>query len=90
MLKIEYNTNKKSFDDIIKETIEKQKKIEEKVNLAEITVNSKLKEVYKKREILSKLYDPDNLVPIKVNKIEMIKDNIIICKNKLMKKIEWD
>jgi len=74
MLKIEYNTNKKSFDDIIKETIEKQKKIEEKVNLAEITVNSKLKEVYKKREILSKLYDPDNLVPIKANKIEMIKD----------------
>jgi hypothetical protein len=42
--------------------------------LAEITVNSKLKEVYKKREILSKLYDPDNLVPIKANKIEMIKD----------------
>ena len=56
LLQIEYNATKKSYDDIINETTLKQQKSENILNLAKISVKSKLKEINKKREILSKLY----------------------------------
>ena len=80
LLTIEYNATKKSYDDIIKETLKKQQKVQEKLNIAQIAVNSKLKEINKRREILSQLYDPDMLRPIKNesnnNQIEMIKERL--------------
>ena len=48
--------------------------------MAQLALNSKMKEINKKREMLSKLYDPDLLVPIiinkNVNKVDMIRDNL--------------
>ena len=79
LLKIEYNATKKSYDDIINETIAKQKKSENKLGMAQLALNSRMKEINKKREMLSKLYDPDLLVPIinkTTNQINVIKDNL--------------
>ena len=82
LLKIEFNATKKSFDDIINETIEKQKRAEDKLSIAQLALNSKMKEINKKRDMLAKLYDPDLLVPINTNKnnnnnqFEMIKERL--------------
>ena len=79
LLKIEYNATKKSFDDIVNETLQKKKKSEDKLGIVQIAVNSKLKEINKKRDFLAKLYDPDLLIPIKdkkesdINQFELIK-----------------
>ena len=88
LLQIEYKATKKSYDDIIQETIIKQKKSEDKLNIAQIAVNNKLKEINKKRDILAKLYDTDNLIPIKNaknNQLELIKERLKKMPN-LMKK----
>ena len=82
LLKIEYNATKKSFDDIINETILKKKKFEDKLSMAQISMTSKLKEINKKRDFLAKLNDPDLLIPINdnkeisFNKIDLIRDKI--------------
>ena len=92
LLKIEFNATKKSYDDIINETIAKQKKSEDKLSIAQLALNSKMKEINRKRDMLSKLYDPDLLVPIinkNENKIDMIKDNLRKS-SKLMKKTTFN
>ena len=80
LLQIEYNATKKSYDDIIKETILKQKKSLDKLNIAQISVNSKTKEINKRRELISKLYDPELLRPINnetgKNQIEIMKERL--------------
>ena len=80
MLEIEYKTTKKSYDEIIQETIINQKKSEEKLNLAKISVNAQLTEINKKRDYLAKLYDPDNLISTKItnnsNQLELIKERL--------------
>ena len=80
LLQIEYNATKKSYEDVIQETIIKQTKSQDILNIAQIAVNTKLKEINKKREILAKLYDTDNLIPIKNtknnNQLEMIKERL--------------
>jgi hypothetical protein len=51
-----------------------------------------MKEINRKRDMLSKLYDPDLLVPIinkNENKIDMIKDNLRKS-SKLMKKTTFN
>ena len=56
-----------------------KKKSEDKLSIAQLALNSKMKEINRKRDMLSKLYDPDLLVPIvgkNENKIDMIKDNL--------------
>ena len=92
LLKIEFNATQKSYDDIISETIAKQKKSEDKLSIAQLALNSKMKEINRKRDMLSKLYDPDLLVPIvgkNENKIDMIKDNLRKS-SKLMKKTTFN
>ena len=92
LLKIEFNDSQKSYDDIISETIAKQKKSEDKLSIAQLALNSKMKEINRKRDMLSKLYDPDLLVPIvgkNENKIDMIKDNLRKS-SKLMKKTTFN
>ena len=85
LLKMEFNATKKSLNDIINETMLKHKKSLEKLNLAEITVNSKMKEINKKREILANLNDPDNLVPISFSNIKKNISKIDPLKEKLYK-----
>ena len=82
---MEFNATKKSLNDIINETMLKHKKSLEKLNLAEITVNSKMKEINKKREILANLNDPDNLVPISFSNIKKNISKIDPLKEKLYK-----
>ena len=92
LLKIEFNATQKSYDDIINETIAKQKKSEDKLSIAQLALNSKMKEINRKRDMLSKLYDPDLLVPIvgkNENKIDIIKDNLRKS-SKLMKKTTFN
>ena len=80
LLKIEYNATKKSYDDIMNETIAKKNNVENGLSIAQLALNNKLKEINKKRDMLAKLYDPGWLVPIINNKnvtqIDMIKDNL--------------
>ena len=63
----------------------KHKKSLEKLSLAEISVNSKMKEISKKREILANLNDPDNLVPISFANIKKNISKIDPLKEKLYK-----
>ena len=92
LLKIEYNATKKSFDDIIEETIIKQKKSKDKLSIAEIAVNTRLKEISKKRDLLAKLYDPEFLIPIKdnnensINQVDNAKDKIKKLSGSILKK----
>lgn len=94
LLKLEYNATKKSFDDIIKETNLKKNKYEEKLNIAQISVNSKMKEINQRREILSHLYDPDLLTPIKVEtsniQMDLIKERLKKLPIPLMKKTTFN
>ena len=78
LLKIEFNATKKSYDDIINETTLKQQKSEHILNLAKLAVQSKLKEINKKREMFSKLFDPHSLRCIDDNELDLSK-----IKNKL-------
>ena len=92
LLKIEYNATKKSFDDIIQETIIKQKKSQDKLSIAEIAVNTRLKEISRKRDLLAKLYDPAFLKPISdnnensINQSDITKDKNKKLSNSILKK----
>ena len=68
LLMAEYKSTKKDFDNEIKETEEKLKKTQEKLLMANLSVQSMNKEIKKKYELLSNLYNPEMLVPINEQK----------------------
>ena len=64
LLLADYRATKTDLDSVVKETEEKLKKTQEKLEMANITVETLNKEINKRYELLSNLYNPEMLVPI--------------------------
>ena len=70
LLKAEYNEIKNDLEIVIKETEEKLKKSQEKLNLANISIETMNKEIKRKYELYDNLNNPEMLVPINKEEVE--------------------
>ena len=66
ILMAEYKATKNDLENVVFETEEKLKKSQDKLDLANISVQSMIREIKRKNELIEKLYNPEMIVPIPI------------------------